>query len=178
MADLITLARPYAKAAFQVALADNALASWSSMLAVSATVSRAEQVRALLISPHLSTAQQAGAVIDVCGDALNEKGRNFISLLAENKRLALLPEIAALFEALKAQQEKSVDVQVTSAFDLAPATIESLATALRKRLEREIRITSHVDATLIGGVIIKAGDLVIDSSVRGKLNQLAEAMNA
>ncbi|MFM1895690.1 MAG: hypothetical protein RLZZ385_764 [Pseudomonadota bacterium] len=178
MADLITLARPYAKAAFQVALAEGDLARWSKMLALAAAVSKVDQVRAILTSPSFSAPQLAATVVDICGDELNQKGRNFISLLAENKRLNLLTEISSLYEQLKAQQEKSVDVEITTAYAINAATADSLAAALNKRLQRDIKLSTSVDKGLIGGAVIKAGDMVIDNSVRGKLNKLAEAMNA
>ena len=155
MAELITLARPYAKAAFETALQDDALDKWSNMIALSAQ-----------------------AFIGVCGDELDEKGKNFISLLAENKRLVLLWEISSLFETLKANQEMSVDVEITTAFEISSDVSNKLAQALKDRLKREIILATSVDQSLIGGAIIRAGDNVIDSSVRGKLSKLAESMNS
>ena len=178
MADLTTLARPYAKAAFQVALGDADLQRWSQMLALAAAVCETEQVKAILTAPRFSAEQLAGTVVDICGDELDAKGKNFITLLAENKRLGLLPEISSLYEDLKAQQEKSVDVEITTAFAINAATADSLSGALSKRLQREIRLSTSVDPSLIGGAVIRAGDMVIDNSVRGKLKKLAEAMNA
>ena len=112
------------------------------------------------------------------GDDLNSKGQNFIRLLAENKRLVLLPEIAALYEILKANQEKSVDVEITTAFEISSDIAEKLANSLRSRLEREINLATKVDQSLLGGAVIRAGDTVIDSSVRGKLTKLAESINS
>lgn len=178
MAELITLARPYAKAAFEIALADSALDKWSSMIALSAAVSEEAGVSRVLSSPSLSSEQIAEAFIGVCGDELDAKGKNFISLLAENKRLVLLPEISTLFEVLKANQEKSVDVEITTAFEISSDVSNKLAQALKDRLKREIILATHVDQSLIGGAIIRAGDNVIDSSVRGKLSKLAESMNS
>lgn len=178
MADLTTLARPYAKAAFEVAMADRALQKWSSMLSVAANVSSIDTVRAVLSSPTVTTQQLAATLINLCGEELDQKGRNFISLLAENKRLALLAEIQAIYEGLRANQEKSVDVEVTTAFAISDAVADKLAAALKKRLQREIKLSSKVDSDLIGGAVIRAGDTVIDNSVRGKLNKLAEAMNS
>lgn len=178
MAELITLARPYAKAAFEIALADSALDKWSSMIALSAAVSEEDGVSTVLASPSLSSEQIAEAFIGVCGDELDAKGKNFISLLAENKRLVLLPEISTLFEALKANQEKSVDVEITTAFEISSDVSNKIAQALKDRLKREIILATHVDQSLIGGAIIRAGDNVIDSSVRGKLSKLAESMNS
>ena len=178
MAELITLARPYAKAAFETALQDGALDKWSSMIALSAAVADQPEVSSILSSPSLSSDQIADAFIDVCGDELDEKGKNFVDLLAENKRLVLLPEISSLFEALKAQQEMSVDVEITTAFEISSDVSNKLANALKDRLKREILLTTTVDKSLIGGAVIRAGDNVIDSSVRGKLSKLAESMNS
>lgn len=178
MAELTTLARPYAKAAFEVALQDNDLDNWSSMLGLAAAVTGQEAISALLTDPSLSSGQLAGAFVDVCGDALDGKGQNFMRLLAENKRLVLLPEISSLFETMKANQEKSLDVEITTAFEVSSEISDKLASALKARLQREIRLATSVDQTLIGGAIIRAGDTVIDSSVRGKLKKLAEAMNS
>ncbi len=178
MAELSTLARPYAKAAFEVARQESDLDSWSSMLGTSAAGAGQESVRAMLTDPSLSTERVAGAFIDILGESVGAKGQNFIRLLAENKRLVLLPEIAGLFDTLKANQEKSVDVEITTAFEVSSEISDKLANALKDRLQREIRLATSVDKTLIGGAVIRAGDTVIDSSVRGKLKKLAEAMNS
>jgi F-type H+-transporting ATPase subunit delta len=178
MAESTTLARPYAKAAFQTARQDSALEEWSAMLGLSSAVAGQASVSSVLSDPSLSNAQIAKALIEVCGDDLNSKGQNFIRLLAENKRLVLLPEIAALYEILKANQEKSVDVEITTAFEISSDIAEKLASSLRSRLEREINLATKVDQSLLGGAVIRAGDTVIDSSVRGKLTKLAESINS
>ena len=130
MAESTTLARPYAKAAFQTARQDSALEEWSAMLGLSAAVAGQASVSSVLSDPSLSNEQIAKALIEVCGDDLNSKGQNFIRLLAENKRLVLLPEIAALYEILKANQEKSVDVEITTAFEISSDIAEKLANSL------------------------------------------------
>jgi F-type H+-transporting ATPase subunit delta len=178
MAESTTLARPYAKAAFQTARQDSALEEWSAMLSLSSAVAGQASVSSVLSDPSLSNEQIAKALIEVCGDDLNSKGQNFIRLLAENKRLVLLPEIAALYEILKANQEKSVDVEITTAFEISSDIAEKLANSLRSRLEREINLATKVDQSLLGGAVIRAGDTVIDSSVRGKLTKLAESINS
>lgn len=178
MADLITLARPYARAAFEVAMEDGALQKWTNMLSVAASVSTIDKVKAVLSSPTVTTRQLAQTLISLCGDELDQKGKNFLTLLAENKRLALLPEISNLYEGLRANQERSVDVEITTAFAISDATSDKLVAALKKRLQRDIKLASKVDPNLIGGAVIRAGDTVIDNSVRGKLNKLAEAMNS
>lgn len=178
MSQLTTLARPYAKAAFEVALSGDSLSNWSAMLGLLGAVARHETVVRYLSSPSLSAQQQAGAVIELCGDELNAQAQNFLNLLAENKRLLLLPEIHRLFEELKASQEKTIDVDVTTAFALTDSAREKLAQSLKTRLQREVNINSHIDKRLIGGLVVRAGDLVIDGSIRGRLNKLAEAMNS
>lgn len=178
MAELSTLARPYAKAAFEYAREHGALAQWSEQLTVAALVATDAGMDAVLGNPSLTSEQQARIMIDVCGDALGAQAQNFISILAANKRLDLLPEILSRFELFKANQEKSIDVEVISAFDLADAMAQKLADVLGKKLEREVKVSTSTDNDLLGGVLIRAGDLVIDGSVRGRLNKLAEALNS
>ena len=178
MAELVTLARPYAKAAFEVAVADSGLENWSNMLAVVAAVTEGDAVASMLSSPALASGQLAQSLIDVCDEELDNKGQNFVRLLAENKRLTLLPEISTLFEILKADREKSVDVEITTAFEISSDVSKQLAQALKTRLQREINLSTRVNQSLIGGAVIRAGDTVIDNSVRGKLYKLAELMNS
>ena len=178
MAELSTLARPYAKAAFEYAREHEALEPWSEQLATAAAVALDDGVKALLGDPSLTSGQQAKALNEICGDEMGAQMTNFIAILADNKRLPLLPEIYAQFSQFKANLEKSVDVEVVSAFDLADATRDRLAEVLGRKLEREVRVSTSTDSDLLGGVLIRAGDLVIDGSVRGRLNKLAEAMNS
>lgn len=178
MAESITLARPYAKASFEVALAAGELSTWSQSLKLLASVAANDIVRKTMLSPALTAAEQASMLIKLCGDELMPKAGNLIRLLAENKRLQLLPEISELFEALKANQEMTVDVELSTAFELNKDVVKKITQALQTRLNREIKLQTHVDRNLIGGAVIRAGDTVIDSSVRGKLTKLAEAMNS
>ena len=178
MAELSTLARPYARAAFEYAAAANELSAWSTKLAISAAVAQTENVVKVLTSPALTSEQQATQFIEVCGDVLDAKSQNFIKVLAEHKRLPLLPEIYALYEGFKANREKTVEVEVATAFELDAAIQEKLAKALSGKLEREVTVHTVLDKTLLGGVVIRAADVVIDGSVRGRLNKLAEAMNS
>ncbi len=178
MAELSTLARPYAKAAFEFAREKGTITQWSEQLGVAAAVAAQEGMGAILDNPSLTDEQQAATLGEVCGDALGGEMRNFIAILAANKRLALLPEISSQFELFKANLEKSVDVEVISAFDLSAEMATKLADVLGKKLEREVKVSTSTDQDLLGGVLIRAGDLVIDGSVRGRLNKLAEAMNS
>jgi F-type H+-transporting ATPase subunit delta len=178
MAELATLARPYAKAAFQHAHAEGKLDNWLEMLNLAATVARQDRVQALLDAPELSTEAKAQAFSEVCGDALSKDFVNFIHVLADNKRLGLLSHIAEQYYALKSQQEKTVDVEITTAYALSDAEIAKLSKALASKLERAVELTSHVDQSLLGGAVIRAGDTVIDGSVRGRLAKLAETITA
>ena len=177
MAQASTLARPYARAAFEVAGADASWPQWSEQLAIAAAVVRDKTVAAALSEPSNTAAMMAATVIEVCADALTEPLRRFVRVLADNKRLALLPEIYSLFEQYRANREKTVEVELISAFDLKRATLQTLARVLGKKLQREVKIGTTVDRRLLGGALIRAGDLVIDGSVRGRLNKLAAAMN-
>ena len=178
MAELTTLARPYAKAAFEYAQAHQQLANWSAMLGLAAAVSQDDTMQRVLKAPRLTSTEKATTFIEVCGDKFDAQVRNFLNIISENNRMELLPEIADMFELYKAEQEKSVDVDVTSAFALNDEQQDKLAKVLSARLGREVRLHAAEDASLIGGVVIRAGDLVIDGSVRGKLAKLAEALKS
>jgi len=177
MADRLTVARPYARAAFAQAQATGALGAWSVALArAAATVSDA-RVRALFGSPNVTAAQLAELVSGVAG-GLDDKGRNFIALLAENKRLPFLPEVSRLFNELKDEAERVVDVHITSAVALPPAESAQLTAALEKRFSRKVRVEAAVDPSLIGGAVVRAGDLTIDGSVKARLARLARELVA
>ena len=178
MAELTTLARPYAKAAFEYAQAHQQLANWSAMLGLAAAVSQDDTMQRVLKAPRLTSTEKATTFIEVCGDKFDAQVRNFLNIISENNRMELLPEIADMFELYKAEQEQSVDVDVTSAFALSDEQQDKLAKVLSARLGREVRLHAAEDASLIGGVVIRAGDLVIDGSVRGKLAKLAEALKS
>lgn len=178
MAELSTLARPYARAAFEYALEQNALETWSQALASAAAVSGDQRVASILASPAQTGDQLAEMLLSLCGDDFSGEQKNFIRVLSANKRLLLLPEISQIFDKLKSEQEKTVDVTVISAFAMEDNTRQSLSQVLSKKLAREVNVETEVDASLLGGVLIRAGDTVIDGSVRGRLNKLAEAMNS
>jgi F-type H+-transporting ATPase subunit delta len=180
MAESITIARPYTKAVFTTALAQGHLGSWSAFLSQSATVVTDVAMQQVLAQPSLSNMTKAQLVIGVCNieSTIHESAQRFINLLAANKRLLLLPRIADLFETLKADQERTVDVSITSAFALGSEQREKLTQALSAKLSRDVNVSITTDISLIGGATIHVGDLVIDGSVRGKLGKLAEALNA
>lgn len=178
MAELTTLARPYAKAAFGFALANNDLNVWSELLATLSAVTQHEKVKVALSSPALTADEQIALLKALLGDELSEHGSNFVSLLASNKRLALLPIIAEQFQVLKAKQEKLSKVEITSAYEIDTALEDKLAKALSEKLNGSVEINTEVDSNLIGGAVIRAGDLVIDASVSGRLAKLNESLNS
>jgi len=178
MAELSTLARPYARAAFEYARDKSDISRWAEQLAMVAAVTMDSAMDGVLNNPSMTAEQQSQTVADVCGDALSSELHNYVAILASNKRLALLPEIYEQFAHYQANHDKSVDVEVVSAFDLAEVTRDKLADVLGKKLERKVKVSTSTDGALLGGVLIRAGDLVIDGSVRGRLNKLAEAMNS
>jgi F-type H+-transporting ATPase subunit delta len=177
MAELRTIARPYAKAAFQQAAGQSELPTWSAALRLLAELSQADTVSMLIASPALTAQQKGAQICELCGDKLSSNMTNFVHVLAENKRLELMPEIAQLFDELKAEQESSVNVFVRSAFPLDADAESQLAAALNQKLQRDVTVETVVDQSLLGGALIKAGDIVIDSSIKGRLAKLAEAMN-
>lgn len=181
MAELTTIARPYAKAAFQYALESSALEEWSNTLGHFALIAGDASVKALLSKPDLTAEKKAQFFVSVIDESVSadtiEHAKNLLMQLAGHKRLATLPAIFVLFEALLAEHQKTVDVNVTSAFPLSEAEAEKLLASLKKRLGREVKMESEVDDSLIGGVIVHAGDLVIDASVKGKLAKLTNELN-
>ena len=178
MADKTTVARPYARAAFEEARGDARLAPWSEALRTGAAVMQDARVRNLLGNPHVTPAQLAELVNGIAGEQLDEDGRNFVKTLAENRRLGYLPEISRLFDELKDASEGIIDVTVTSAAPLDEQQKRVLSEALTRRLKREIRLHTATDPTLIGGAVLRAGDLVIDGSIRSRLEQLAYELTA
>jgi F-type H+-transporting ATPase subunit delta len=176
MAELATLARPYANAVFAVAKQSGELDRWSRMLEFLSVAAADSKMRSLLDAPEIGEEQKARQLIDICGDELNDRAKQFVRVLAGNRRLDLVGDIAELFEDLRAEEQQMLDVRVMSAFPLSDEESEQLRTALARRFDKEIQLTSDVDRSLIGGVLIRAGDVVIDGSVRGKLAKLQEML--
>jgi len=174
MSQTLTLARPYARAAFAVARDEAALPAWSQALAFAAHVSADPRVSVLLGDPRLADADAVALLAP--SDAGEGFGR-FLAMLAANRRLALLPEIAGLFDELRFEAEKVVKARVTSATALPAGELDTLKAALRKRFGREVEVETAVDESLIGGAVIDAGDMVIDGSLRGKLGRLQAALS-
>lgn len=174
--DATTIARPYAEAIFARAVETDKLDLWSDMLELLALAAKDPALSGLIASPKLDKSQMAELMLDIGGARLSDEGQNFVRLLVENRRLSVLPEIAGLFEQRKAEHQGTLEVHVTSAFALQPAQEKQLAEALKKKLGRDIRITSEKDPELIGGFRLRAGDMVIDGSVSGQLGQLANEL--
>jgi F-type H+-transporting ATPase subunit delta len=178
MAEPSTVARPYAEAAFRLASAANALAKWSGMIGALAQVAEDRRVQAAIADPARSDAQAAGVFISILAGRLDGQAENFVRVLAENKRLELLPEIHLQYEVLKNEREGVIEAQVVSAFELTEAQVAELAQRLEKRTGRKVRTRVQVDKALIGGVKVVIGDKVIDGSARGQLAALENALKA
>jgi len=176
MSEAITTARPYAQAAFDEAQKQNALKGWSEMLLSMAEAVNHPEVQAVVTNPRVAKQQVEGLMEALLGNDASAQQRNFVRILADNQRLLVLPEIAALFEALKAEAEKTVNVVVDSAFELSAAQQDKIVSSLKKRLGREIKLVCQINKELLGGVVIRAGDKVIDGSARTRLGEMANAL--
>lgn len=178
MAELRTLARPYARAAFEHADSKSNLGEWETQLMQLAALCSEPKVADALNAPELSGEQRAELLLSLGGEDFGAELGNFVGVLAEQKRLDLAGDISELFQDMKAQREKSVDVHIATAYELTEEQTTQLSNTLTKTLDREVVLTCDVDTSLIGGVRVNAGDLVIDATVQGRLNKLAEAMNS
>ncbi|MBN8441041.1 MAG: F0F1 ATP synthase subunit delta [Thauera sp.] len=175
MAENVTIARPYADAAFELARGAGALGPWSDALDRLAAVAADSTMRACINDPKLSADQLVKLVVDVSG-TLSAEQQNFIRVLVDNERLQVLPEIRDLFVALKNEHEGVLEAEIASAFPLDDATLTSLKADLEARFKAKLNVQVHIDPELIGGVRIAVGDEVIDASVRGKLANMAAAL--
>ncbi|MBV7315603.1 F0F1 ATP synthase subunit delta [Shewanella sp. NIFS-20-20] len=177
MAELTTIARPYAKAAFDFAVEHQAVEKWAEMLDFAALVSENDTMRPLL-SGSMASAQLANLFISVCGEQMDTQGQNLIKVMAENGRLEVLPAVAQLYAEFRNDWEKVIEADVVSATELSEEQVQQISLSLEKRLTRKVKLNCSVDAGLIAGVTIQAGDLVIDGSVRGKLSRLADSLQS
>lgn len=176
MSQAITTARPYAQAAFEEAQKLNALKTWSEMIIALAEAVQHAEMRAVVSNPKVSKAKVAELMDALVGASASNQQRNFVRVLVDNQRLLELPEIAAHFEVMKAEAEKTVNVVVDSAFELSSAQQEKIVASLKKRLGREVKLACNVKKDLLGGVVIRAGDKVIDGSARTRLGEMANAL--
>lgn len=177
MSEMTTIARPYAKAAFAYAVENQAVESWQQMIAFAAEVAENDTMQDVL-DGALATDKLAEVFVGVCGEQLNDAGQNLIKVMAENRRLQALPAVLDLFNALKAEFDKEIDVAVTSSVELSEEQKQNIAASLEKRLARKVKLNCNVDSALIAGLVIKAGDTVIDGSVKSKLSRLTDALQA
>ena len=173
MAEKSTIARPYAEAIFALAKEQSELKAWSDMLSSLAAVAGDETMQAMISNTNVGKNQLADLMLDVCGSELSEQGKNLVKVLTENRRLSLLGEIAAQYEVLRAEEEKTIEAEVVSAFEVSDAQQKQIAEKLKARLGREVSLSCRVDPSLLGGAIIKAGDLVIDGSTIGQIQKLS-----
>jgi len=178
MAELTTVARPYAEAVAQLAHDGQSWQTWSDALALLAGIASDPQVLDMAHNPAIPDARVVELVLAVGGERLSADAANLVRILAENKRLPLLPTVASLFEEARAKAAGEVDAHITSAFPLDVAQLDGLQARLEARLGRKVQVTTSVDAALIGGVVIAVGDEVMDASVRGKIADLAVAMTS
>ena len=175
MAELATVARPYAEALFRVAKSGN-LSAWSDLVSEMAQVAALPDVKAFADNPKVSSKQVADTFLSVLKSPLNNEAKNFINMLAENGRLTLLPEMGAQFQALKNAQEGAADAEIASAFELSDTQVKELVATLEKKFGRKLNPTVIVDKGLIGGVRVVVGDEVLDTSVRNKLQRMHVAL--
>lgn len=171
-----TQARPYATAVFELAQAESDLAAWSEMLRLLNLIVSDSQMQRLLNDPRLDSEFLADFVLDISAERLSEAGRNFVRVLADAGRLSLAPQIYQLFEQRRTESEGVVDVEVVSAYELEQHEQDKIADVMAKRFGKKINISARIDGSLIGGMVIRTGDSVIDASIRGKLRQLGSEL--
>ncbi|MDH3637071.1 MAG: F0F1 ATP synthase subunit delta [Gammaproteobacteria bacterium] len=177
MADLDEVARPYAQAVFELARDADDYEHWSSALGLAASVAVDPSIQALIHSPKVDREQLSTLFDDITGPHVSDQARNFIKLAVRNGRVKALPSVATQFEGLRAAAQGTVDAEVLSAQDVSEAQLEKLASSLEKRLGRKVNLKVRRDETLLGGAIVRAGDLVIDGSARGHLQKLASNLS-
>ncbi len=173
MAEISTIARPYAEAVFELAQAGGTLKAWSEMLQTLALITADPDMQALIGNTSVDKAKLAGLILDVAGEVMNEQGRNLVRLLAENRRLGALEEIAVQFETLKAEAEQTIEAEIVSASEVSKEQQQKIADKLKARLGRDVSLKCTIDESLMGGAVIKAGDMVIDGSISTQLEKLS-----
>jgi len=176
MSELATLARPYAAAVFKRAKETGATGKWSLSLAFLSAVLRDENISVVVDNPKISKQALSTLILDICQGQVDDEGVNFLKLLVSNNRLSLVPSIATLFEAYKADDEGYVDAEVTTAYPFSEEAKSRLAETLEKKLGKKVHLNVTEDQSLIGGVLIRAGDQVIDGSIRGQLQHMQKAL--
>ena len=176
MSELITAARPYARAAFEAASEHGAVEHWSDALDALAAAVANPDVERLIADPRRSAAEVADVMIALPGGARDERIHNFIRLLAENRRLRLAPDVAALFKRYRAEAERTSVVEITSAQSLDDAQRDALCRAIERRTGRKVEAECRTDETLLGGAVVRIDDFVVDGSVKTRLEQLSQTL--
>ena len=177
MSELTTVARPYARAAFEFAVSDNNIEAWSTMLFFASEVAQ-DATMANILTCDKAPQELAKLFLSICDGQLNENGQNFIKILAENGRLSVLPRVAQLFAELENEHKKEINADVVSAYALSKKQQTELSKSLEKRLARKVNLNCSIDKTLIAGMVITAGDLVIDSTASGQLTRLSHTLQS
>ena len=176
MAELSTLARPYAEAAFKRAKQTNSAKAWSDALSFLSAIVQDQELSTIVNNPRVGKERITQLLLDICQDQIDDEAKNLLKMLVENGKLKLLPKIAALYEELKAEDEGYVNVDLHSAYSLTKAEQGKYIAMLEKQLNKKVNATVSVDKSLIGGILAKAGDKVLDGSIRGQLHQLAKRL--
>jgi len=178
MAEISTIARPYAVAAYKLGSEQKALAKWSEMLSFASAVASDVKMQAFIQDPKVVSSELQAAFLKVCGDKLNEHGQNLIKVLVEYGRMSILPAITEAFEELKAQDEGTLDAEIIAAAKPSAAEVKDLVKRLEAKFGKKIEASVSVDSELIGGIKIIVGDTVIDASVKAQLQNLAYTLSA
>ncbi len=176
MSELATLARPYAAAVFKRSKETGTTEQWSKSLAFMSTVLKDKEISVVVDNPKVSKERLSALMLDICQGQVDEEGANFLKLLVQNNRLTLAPTISELFEAYKAESEGYVDVEVATAYAFTKEEKQRFTSTLEKTLSKKVHMNVTVDKSLIGGVLVRAGDRVIDGSIKGQLQQLAKRL--
>ncbi|MEF3073505.1 MULTISPECIES: F0F1 ATP synthase subunit delta [unclassified Methylobacter] len=176
MSELATLARPYAAAVFKRAKETNTTAKWSQSLAFMSAVLSDKEISVVVDNPKVTKERLSALMLDICQGQVDGESANFLKLLVQNNRLTLLPYIAEIFEAYKADDEGYIDVEVVTAYPFSKEEKQKFASKLEKTLSKKVHMNATVDKSLIGGVLVRAGDRVIDGSIKGQLQQLAKRL--
>lgn len=176
MSEIATLARPYAEAVFKTAKASDSAEKWSEMLEFIAVVVQDPDIAGAAENPKIEQQKFVDLLLDICQENINEQGINFLKLLVQNHRLSLVPQIAELYERYRAEDEGYIDVDVKSAYAMSKSEQNTLAQSLKARFNKDVNISVTIDKSLIGGILIRAGDQVIDGSLKGRLQQLAKQL--
>jgi len=176
MAEAITVARPYAVAAWRHAQAEGKADLWADMLVLMASIVSDETMSRIVADPRVDEGRLSQLMLDICGGRITETAESLVKLLVANGKLSLMPEISSVFTALKAEAGGAVEAKLLTAYPVNAKFEQAIAAAMQKKLDREINFTTEEDKSLLGGVIIRAGDMVIDASVRGKIESLANEL--